>query len=100
MTDVSPKSTSVLSQGVEANVQNPDKTRLYRPNVGIMIINPDKKVWMGLRSDADKYTDCATQMPQGGIDEGEIPVEAAWREMYEEVGLTPKTAELIAETPE
>ena len=93
---------SVLSQGVEANVQNPDKTRLslYRKNVGIMIINPDKKVWIGLRGDADKYTDCATQMPQGGIDEGETPVEAAWREMYEEVGLTPKTAELIAETPE
>ncbi len=93
---------SVLSQGVEANVQNPDKTRLslYRPNVGIMIINPDKKVWMGLRGDADKYNDCATQMPQGGIDEGETPVQAAWRELYEETGLTPKTAALIAETPE
>ncbi len=92
--------TSVPSKGVEVSVQNPDKTRLYRPNVGIMIINANKKVWLGLRSDAHLYTDCATQMPQGGIDKGETPEQAAWREMYEEVGLTPKTAKLIAETPE
>ncbi|MBR4927048.1 MAG: RNA pyrophosphohydrolase [Alphaproteobacteria bacterium] len=65
-----------------------------------MIINTNKKVWLGLRSDAHLYTDCATQMPQGGIDKGETPEQAAWREMYEEVGLTPKTAKLIAESSE
>lgn len=77
----------------------PDKALLYRPNVGIMIINTNKKVWLGLRSDAHLYQDCATQMPQGGIDEGETPEQAAWREMYEEVGLTDKTAKLVAENP-
>lgn len=85
-------------QETAERTQNADKTRLYRKNVGIMIINKDKKVWMGLRSDADQYSDCATQMPQGGIDEGETPVQAAWREMYEETGLTDKTAKLIAES--
>ena len=62
----------------------PEKTHLYRPNVGIMIINANKKVWLGLRSDAHLYQDCPTQMPQGGIDKGETPEQAAWREMYEE----------------
>ena len=89
---------SVRTQEAEERIQNTDKTRLYRKNVGIMIINADKKVWMGLRCDADQYSDCATQMPQGGIDEGETPVQAAWREMYEETGLTDKTAKLIAES--
>ena len=98
MTDASPQNESVHIRNIKTTGQSPDKTRLYRPNVGIMIINEDKKVWLGLRSDAHLYTDCATQMPQGGIDEGETPVEAAWREMYEEVGLTQKTAKLIAES--
>ena len=77
--------------------ESSDMTLTYRPNVGIMIINRDKKVWIGLRSDADKYPECCTQMPQGGIDLGETPVQAAWREMYEETGLTPKTAVLITQ---
>lgn len=72
----------------------------YRPNVGIMIINRHKKVWIGLRSDAHKLklTTSALQMPQGGIDEGETPEQAAWRELYEETGLTSKTARLIAQS--
>ena len=37
-------------------------------------------------------------MPQGGIDKGEEPLEAAWRELYEETGI--KTASLLAEAPD
>jgi putative (di)nucleoside polyphosphate hydrolase len=37
-------------------------------------------------------------MPQGGIDKGEEPIEAAWRELYEETGI--QTASLIAEAPD
>lgn len=72
--------------------------RTYRPNVGIMIINKDKKVWVGRRTDALPDTVFCKQMPQGGIDEGETPVQAAWREMGEETGLTAEHANLIAES--
>ncbi len=40
------------------------------------------------------------QLPQGGIDVGETPQHAAWRELYEETGLGPADVELIAEYPE
>ncbi len=37
-------------------------------------------------------------MPQGGIDKGEAPLEAAWRELFEETSI--RTADLITEAPE
>jgi putative (di)nucleoside polyphosphate hydrolase len=55
----------------------------YRPCVGIMLFNQDGKVFVGKRID---QTVEAWQMPQGGIDKGETPVEAALRELQEEVG--------------
>lgn len=39
------------------------------------------------------------QLPQGGLDHGEEPVEAAWRELAEETGLGPDDVELIGEHP-
>lgn len=57
----------------------------YRPNVGLMLIGPDRRVFVGQRSDS---TVPAWQMPQGGVDPGETPVEAACRELEEEVGTT------------
>ena len=54
----------------------------YRPNVGLMLIGPGRRVFVGKRFDSDE----AWQMPQGGIDRGETPVEAACRELREEVG--------------
>lgn len=63
----------------------PDEKRAlpYRPNVGILLINADGRIFAGRRID---QTVEAWQMPQGGIDEGETPREAALREMREETG--------------
>jgi putative (di)nucleoside polyphosphate hydrolase len=54
----------------------------YRPNVGLMLIGSDRRVFVGKRFDSPE----AWQMPQGGIDKGETPIEAAARELKEEVG--------------
>lgn len=88
--------------GTQNETPHDKVTSLYRPGVGIMIINHDKKVWMGRRSDASHYPDSSilTQMPQGGLDTGETPIQAAWREMYEETGLTDKHVRLIHEYPD
>jgi putative (di)nucleoside polyphosphate hydrolase len=64
----------------------------YRPCVGIMLFNRDGKVFVGKRID---QTVEGWQMPQGGIDKGETPRQAALRELLEEVG-TDK-AEIITE---
>ena len=72
-------------------------TKGYRPNVGMMIINSDKKVLLGLRINSEKLP-YRFQMPQGGIDKGEKPVHAVYREMYEEVGLKPEDVRFIAAT--
>ena len=54
----------------------------YRRNVGMMLIAPDRRVFVGCRANQPD----AWQMPQGGIDKGESPREAALRELGEEVG--------------
>jgi putative (di)nucleoside polyphosphate hydrolase len=70
---------------------------LYRRGVGVMLLNPDKQVWVGRRID---NTDEAWQMPQGGIDEGEEPWATALRELEEETGIPPYLVERIADHPE
>ena len=54
----------------------------YRPNVGLMLIGPGRHIFVGRRVNQPD----AWQMPQGGVDKGETPVEAACRELREEVG--------------
>ena len=54
----------------------------YRKNVGMVLINAEGHIFAGKR--LDNNTD-AWQMPQGGIDEGETPEAAAFRELSEEV---------------
>lgn len=56
----------------------------YRPCVGVMLLNRDGAVFVGRRID---QTMEGWQMPQGGIDPGETPVEAAIRELKEETGI-------------
>jgi len=64
-----------------------DKT-LYRPAAGIVIFNPKGQVWLGRRAgEKSKYR---WQFPQGGIDKGEKPKDAAMRELWEETGLKPE----------
>ncbi len=65
----------------------------YRPGVGIMLLNANQQVFVAKRLDS---TAEAWQMPQGGIDEGEAPQEAAVRELWEETGV--EQASIIAET--
>ncbi|MBB3644648.1 putative (di)nucleoside polyphosphate hydrolase [Rhizobium sp. BK619] len=71
----------------------------YRPCVGVMILNRAGLVWAGRRiPDGNSEYDGSPQlwqMPQGGIDKGEDPLDAAYRELYEETGI--KTVTLLAE---
>ncbi|GAB5435024.1 RNA pyrophosphohydrolase [Falsiruegeria mediterranea] len=67
----------------------------YRPCVGLMLMNVDGKVFVGQRS--DRYKD-AWQMPQGGVDTGEDPRDAALRELWEETGVTADLVEVVSET--
>lgn len=69
--------------------------RPYRLGVGIVLLNPEAKVFVAQRIDTPQP---AWQMPQGGIDEGEEPRATAFREMGEEIGTA--AAELLAETPD
>lgn len=71
---------------------NPDPS--YRPCVGIMLLNDAGQVLVAKRLD---LVEKAWQMPQGGIDAGETPAEAAIRELEEEIGTA--NAEIIAEHP-
>ncbi|MFC5738831.1 putative (di)nucleoside polyphosphate hydrolase [Rhodobacter sp. 140A] len=67
----------------------------YRRNVGVVLMNPQGLVFTGQRIDSPVP---AWQMPQGGIDEGEKPKEAALRELWEETGVRPDLVEKIAKT--
>ena len=67
----------------------------YRAGVGIMLLNPAGHVFVGRRIDMPAGL-AAWQMPQGGIDPGESPREAALRELAEEVGTA--DAEILGET--
>jgi putative (di)nucleoside polyphosphate hydrolase len=61
----------------------------YRPCVGIMLLNRAGRAFIGARSNGPEHVDAthAWQMPQGGIDSGEDPWQAALRELYEETNI-------------
>jgi len=62
----------------------------FRPNVGIILSNSDGKVFWGKRIGQRSW-----QFPQGGINEDETPLEAMYRELHEEVGLTKEHVEVM-----
>jgi len=63
--------------------------------VGLVVMNAQGHIFAAQR--LDRYMD-AWQMPQGGIDKGEEPKEAALRELEEETGITPEKVDLIAQS--
>jgi len=66
----------------------------YRPNVAIVLMNEDRRVFWAQRSGNDGW-----QFPQGGMRTDETPVEAMYRELHEETGLVPDQVELLGSTP-
>lgn len=76
--------------------------KFYRPGVGLMLLNREKKVFIGKRkvkADVPLYDskgEIAWQMPQGGIDFDESPEHAALRELEEEIGTV--NVKIIAES--
>ena len=65
----------------------------YRSNVGIMMVNEKGYVFVGQRLDNNQN---AWQMPQGGIDAGEDPETAAYRELLEETGVKKQDVRFVA----
>lgn len=69
----------------------------YRPNVAAVVLSskyPEKvEVLIAKRTDIDAW-----QFPQGGIDEGETPKQALFRELKEEIGTD--EVEIVAEMPQ
>ena len=69
----------------------------YRPCVGVALFNKDGLVFVGNRIQLFDVGPNTWQMPQGGIDEGETPSVAAFRELHEETGVKAKHADIIGE---
>ncbi len=62
----------------------------YRPNVGIVLMHPDGRVFWARRARRDGW-----QFPQGGMHSDETPLEAMYRELTEETGLGPQHVEVL-----
>ncbi len=65
----------------------------FRPNVGIILLNQRNQVFWGKRIRTHSW-----QFPQGGIDRGETPEQAMFRELHEEVGLHREHVRIVART--
>ena len=66
----------------------------YRPNVGIVLMHGDGRVFWARRASRDGW-----QFPQGGMNTDETPLEAMYRELGEETGLAPQHVEVLDATP-
>ena len=65
----------------------------YRANVGIILLNSRNEVFWGKRVKEHSW-----QFPQGGIKTGESPEQAMYRELMEEVGLSPQHVKIVGRT--
>ena len=65
----------------------------YRKNVGIIVCNGQQQVLWARRTRHDGW-----QFPQGGIEPRESPLDAAFRELYEEIGLSTSDVKLLGRT--
>lgn len=64
---------------------------LYRPNVGIILTNAQDQIFVAERINIPG----AWQFPQGGVDDGEDEDTAMYREMQEEIGVTPDKVQVL-----
>jgi putative (di)nucleoside polyphosphate hydrolase len=67
----------------------------YRPNVGIILANQRNEVFWGKRVHQHAW-----QFPQGGIQSGETPLQAMYRELEEEIGLQRAHVRILGRTRE
>ena len=67
----------------------------YRPNVGIILVNGRDEVFWGKRVHQHAW-----QFPQGGIQHGETPERAMYRELEEEIGLQADHVRILGRTRE
>jgi putative (di)nucleoside polyphosphate hydrolase len=65
----------------------------FRANVGIILSNPEGKVFWARRCGQNAW-----QFPQGGIQANESPIDAMFRELYEETGLLADHVDVIGKT--
>lgn len=65
----------------------------FRPNVGIIICNGERRLFWGRRVGQNAW-----QFPQGGIRCDESPEQAMYRELEEEIGLLPEQVEVMGST--
>ena len=77
-------------------MSEPDSA-LYRPCVGVMLVNAEGKAFVGKRIDNQEGD--WWQMPQGGVDEGEDCDAALLRELAEETGARAEHVEVLGKLP-
>ena len=65
----------------------------FRANVGIILANSSGQLLWARRIGQDSW-----QFPQGGMDLGETPEQAMFRELHEEVGLKPEHVKVLGVT--
>ncbi|MXO64683.1 RNA pyrophosphohydrolase [Altericroceibacterium endophyticum] len=75
-----------------SNLSQPDPA-LYRPCVGVLLVNGDGQAFVGKRIDNQEGD--WWQMPQGGVDPGEALEDAAFRELGEETGAQRENVTLL-----
>jgi len=80
-------------QASDQNSAKPDY--LYRSGVGILILNAQKKIFVGKRIDNNSD---AWQMPQGGIDVNENEDDAMLRELKEETGISANQVQIVSKS--
>lgn len=65
----------------------------FRPNVGIIVADGKGHLLWAKRAGQNAW-----QFPQGGIDPGENPLDAMYRELHEEIGLETADVKILAHT--